>query len=122
MKTLTTLLVMGALMASPLLQVAQANDAVESTSIEINPSIAVFKSISAGSGSESASLEVRNKGLAELALGVVSISGDHASQFSIASDQCSNTMLATDNKCVIQVNYTPTERGHKQALLNVVSA
>lgn len=122
MKTLIKGLLLGVLMAFPLLQVVQAaNPALESASIEINPSIAVFKSISVGSGSESTTLEVRNKGAASLTVSGITISGDHANQFAIASDQCSNATLTTGMKCLIQVSYTPTQRGHKQALLEITS-
>lgn len=115
---LFTQLLIGMVAIAYILPFAQA---AESTSIEINPSVALFKNIQAGSGSHAISLEVRNKGSSSLVVDTLNITGDHANQFSVTNNQCNNASLATSATCTVEVTFTPTERGHKQALLNIAT-
>lgn len=98
-----------------------STSSAESTTIGVNPSIAVFKQLPVNSGSSTTGVSVKNKGLADLQINSINISGEHASQFQVTTDNCSGYMLSGNTDCSILVSFIPTERGYKQALLDVYS-
>lgn len=100
---------------------AFAVQSAESTAISVNPSVYTFKEVSASSATSSASISVKNIGSGALNVGTINLSGDHADQFQIDSDACSNTAVPGGSSCAVTVKYSPTARGHKQALLNIPS-
>ena len=93
----------------------------ESTAISVNPSIYIFKAVPVNSETNSAEIAVKNVSASALAVGTLSLSGDHADQYQIDTDACSNTSIAANSQCLVTVKYAPTSRGHKQALLNIPS-
>lgn len=93
----------------------------ESTTISVNPSIYVFKAVAVNSETSSAAIAVKNVSASALAVGTLSLSGDHADQYQIDTDACSNESVAANSQCLVTIKYAPTTRGYKQALLNIPS-
>ena len=87
--------------------------------INVSPSIVNFKAITVDSGSSSNHIEITNTDSAAHTLGALTLSGVHSNQFSIENDPCSNQTLEADQSCTVNINFTPTERGNKQAVLEI---
>ncbi|CAA6823729.1 MAG: Unknown protein [uncultured Thiotrichaceae bacterium] len=100
---------------------ASAVTSAESTTISVNPSVYVFKEVEPNSQSSSVTVKVKNTGASPRAIGSLSLSGDHADQYQLSADTCTGMTVAADSECSVSVTYTPTARGHKQALLNINS-
>lgn len=100
---------------------AYAVKSAESTSISVLPSVYVFKAVDSGSQSSSVEIAVKNISALVLNIGALSLSGDHANQYEITTDACSNSAVAAAGECLVNVRYSPNSRGHKQALLNIPS-
>ena len=108
----------GMLLSGLLVSPAWAVKSAPSTSISANPSISHFRETGEPSTSQ---VEVWNIGTNSLTLGGLSVSGQHAAQFSITADACSNQTLLANASCMVDVTFTPGTAGHKQALLDVPS-
>ncbi len=115
-KKITIMLVLGIYPASALAVLS-----AESTSISVNPSVYVFQEVAANSQSSTVAVTVKNVGASDLTIGTLSLSGDHGDQYEITADACSGNVVVASSQCIVSVRYSPTARGHKQALLNIPS-
>ncbi len=80
----------------------------------------LFASQSLGN-SQAKEYEIKNLGGANLVVGEVSISGTHASDFTIVSAPVSGTVLEQNQTTVLHVQFSPTSIGTKNALITIKS-
>ena len=78
-----------------------------------------FGQISVGNSSSPFEFAISNLGNANLEIGNVSLTGEHASEFSLTNDTCSNQTLIPLTTCKVEVIYSPTSIGAKTANLSV---
>jgi bacillopeptidase F len=64
---------------------------------------------------------VENKGLQDLLIGSVSMTGPNASEFIKQSDTCSGQMISPSQNCSVQVALSPASGGPKNANLSIPS-
>lgn len=64
---------------------------------------------------------ITNMGTADLELGILSITGEDASEFSIYNDNCSGKTIQTALSCTCDVTFSPTSFGAKSATLEIPS-
>ncbi|MGZ6201329.1 MAG: S8 family serine peptidase, partial [Thermodesulfobacteriota bacterium] len=80
-----------------------------------------FGTVKEGSLSSPRVFTVTNKGIRDLLIGVVSMTGQNANDFSVQSDGCSSATVTPDGSCTIQVAFSPTSGGAKAANLSIPS-
>jgi serine protease AprX len=80
-----------------------------------------FGTTKEGSLSSPQLFTVTNKGITDLVIGVVSMTGQHANDFTVQSDGCSFATVAPDGSCTVQVAFSPTSGGAKAADLSIPS-
>jgi hypothetical protein len=68
-----------------------------------------------------ASVEVRNEGFSSLLVGSVGITGTDSGDFSIQSEDCSLQSLAPGAVCIVDVTFTVSSYGAKNATLSIDS-
>ncbi len=78
----------------------------------IAPEMADFGSTEVNQ-SKTVSLTILNKGIDNLVIGTVSLSGGSYQEFSIASENCSQYILSPSGSCTIQVSFAPGSVGAK---------
>ena len=67
-------------------------------------------------------LTLKNKGITDLVIGVITIAGDHPGDFStLAADTCSSSTLVTNETCTVTVAFTPSVPEKRSAILQVPS-
>ena len=64
-------------------------------------------------------VEVKNTGEGDMALGVSSIGGKHAGEFRITEDRCDGIVMAAGSVCRIDLAFTPGTAGIREAVLDV---
>jgi len=64
---------------------------------------------------------ITSTGDADLVISQVRLTGTNAIDFQIRNDQCSAQTLAPNNTCTVDVHFTPTSTGNKQASLEISS-
>ena len=62
---------------------------------------------------------VRNVGLEPLTIGTETITGTHASSFSIVTDECAGATIPSGGTCAIGIRFTPEAIGQRFARLSV---
>ena len=73
-------------------------------------------------GSLDKTLTITNKGVTDLVIGTITITGDNPGDFSFGlPDACSGSTLATDESCVLTVTFTPSVADKRSAVLNIPS-
>jgi hypothetical protein len=73
-------------------------------------------------GSLDKALTITNKGVTDLVIGTITISGDNPGDFSIIlPDACSGSTLATDASCTLTLRFTPSVSDKRSAVLNIPS-
>ena len=80
-----------------------------------------FDTIKEGSLSSPQLFTVTNKGIRDLVIGVVSMTGQHANDFTVQRDGCSFATVAPDESCMVQVAFSPKSGGAKSADLSIPS-
>jgi hypothetical protein len=65
-------------------------------------------------------ITIANAGTLDLTLGSVSFSGPDAADFAVVDDPCSNSTLAPDASCALDITVTPSEEGTRNAVLHLV--
>ena len=80
-----------------------------------------FGTVKEGSLSSPQVVAVTNKGIRDLVMGVVSMTGQHANEFILQNDGCSSQTVAPDGSCAIQIAFSPTSGGAKGANLSMPS-
>jgi hypothetical protein len=73
-------------------------------------------------GSLDKTLTITNKGVTDLIIGSITITGDNPGDFSIVlPDICSGSTLATDASCILTLRFTPSVADKRSAVLNIPS-
>ena len=88
-------------------------------SVSASPSSAAFGTVTTGSTSSATTFAISNSGSDTLTFGAgaATLSGTHASDFSIATDTCSSASIPIGATCVIGVTFTPGANGARSASL-----
>lgn len=87
--------------------------------VTLAPSGYDFGSLITGTRSAAQSFAVRNEGDSSLDLADATIVGADLDQFSLSSDDCSDSTLEPGDECVVRVRFTPDSAGIKTARLRV---
>ena len=73
-------------------------------------------------GTSDKTLTITNKGVTDLVIGTITITGDNPGDFSIGlPDDCSGSTLATDAPCTLTLRFTPSVADKRSAVLNIPS-
>jgi len=88
--------------------------------IEATPTFGDFGEVEIGS-SLMRSFVISNTGTENLEIGEISITGTNSSDFNVQSDNCSGSTIAPSGSCTLDVTFSPTSVGRKNALLNISS-
>ena len=72
-------------------------------------------------GTADKTLTVTNKGITDLTIGAITITGDNPGDFSIIPDACSGSTLVTDASCTLTLRFTPSVADKRSAVLNIPS-
>jgi hypothetical protein len=89
--------------------------------ISASPESLNFGNVNVGCTSAFQTLTISNKGLADLVIGTLSITGTDASEFNIHNDNCSGQTIAPSGTYTVDVAFSPTSLGLKSANLSVPS-
>jgi len=84
-----------------------------------NPDSLAYAEREVGAGSESQTVTLRNIGTGTLEILGLQLAGDHAGDFSVAADGCSLTKLPASRDCTVEVRYSPSVPGSRNAELVV---
>lgn len=94
---------------------------VVSPDISTTPVSHDFLSVLVGNSSASQTITVSNTGTGDLIIGTIGLIGSNASEFSIQNNNCTNQTIAPLGSCTLNVIFSPTAGGAKNADLNVPS-
>jgi hypothetical protein len=73
-------------------------------------------------GTADKTLTVTNKGITDLIIGTITITGDNPGDFSIVlPDACSGSTLVTDASCTLTLRFTPSVEDKRSAVLDIPS-
>ena len=73
-------------------------------------------------GSLDKTLTITNKGVTDLIIGAITITGDNPGDFSIVlPDVCSGSTLTTDASCILTLRFTPSVADKRSAVLDIPS-
>jgi len=89
--------------------------------ISVAPTSYNFGNVNEGNSSSLQALTVSNTGSTKLIVGTVSITGTDVSQFSKQNDTCSGQTLAVSSSCTINMIFSPTSIGSKNAFMLIPS-
>jgi hypothetical protein len=89
--------------------------------ISVSPSPKNFGPVNPGSSSAPQTFAVTNKGTNNLYLTTITIAGANTNQFGKQNDTCSNTTVAPSGTCTLEVTFSPTTGGFKNASLSIPS-
>ena len=105
---------------SPITNVTMNGTGTIST-ILVSPWSYNFGNIPLGNQSEPAIFTISNFNNEDLLIGLLSISGNDASQFMKQNDTCSSRVLTPSTSCTVEVVSSPMSRGSFTAILNIPS-
>ena len=88
--------------------------------VSLQPDPLVFADTALGN-STSQTLVVENIGASMLEPGTVSIQGTDMGDFSVTTNSCIGAQLEANESCDIEVSFTPTAAGSRQAVLQLES-
>lgn len=83
--------------------------------ITASPASTDFGIVNSGSSSSAQTFTITNNGSADLVIGTVSVGGVNEGQFSKQSDGCANQTIVPKGNCTVQVIFSPTSAGSKNA-------
>ena len=89
--------------------------------VSVSPNAANFGGLAVGGSSQAQTLSISNRGMEDLAIGAITISGTDASEFIRQKDSCSGHTLIPSKTCTLQVVFSPTSTGSKSATLSIPS-
>lgn len=95
--------------------------AINVASIEISPTSHDFGTVNVGSTSEAQTFTVSNTGDADLVISTITLTGTDAFEFGIQNDNCSGQTIAPSESCTVDVVFSPTSEGSKNADLSIPS-
>jgi len=78
--------------------------------------------LAVGTPSAPVAFDVLNFSLADEQIASVAITGEHPHDFALTDDGCTGKQLTFDQKCTIQVAFTPTAAGRRTAQVTVATA
>ena len=91
----------------------------QTPSIAVQPVLLEFGDIEVGQQSAPLQVTVTNLGNWDLELGEALIDGLFAADFAVLDDQCSNSSLAPQESCAVDVRFAPTDRSLRGATLHL---
>jgi hypothetical protein len=80
-----------------------------------------FGNVAVGSTSNVKSFSLTNTGTAQLQIAGVTRSGSHPTDFAIVVDGCSGQSLAPNGSCVVDLSFSPTAAGARDAEVEVMT-
>ena len=89
--------------------------------IDVAPTSIDFGSVNVDETSDIIDVNISNTGAGGLNIEEISITGLNKLQFSIEDDECSYSVLAPTESCIVSVAFWPTSGGEKQAKLTIPS-
>jgi hypothetical protein len=92
----------------------------EEPDIFVNPAAISFGDVLIGYNSVS-ELTISNEGTADLTIGLAGDSNGLTSPFSFGIDNCSNSIVAPENSCTIEINFQPLTTGAFNDSFNIPS-
>jgi len=92
-----------------------------SSNISVNPISFDFGTILVGTSSVPQTWSILNDGNGVLAIYPLQINGTHYSEFSIQNDNCSGKILLPSENCTVDLVFSPTSGGSKNANLSITS-
>ena len=92
-----------------------------SADISVSPTSKDFGNINVGSQSPAQVFTVTNKGIADLVISTLSLTGANASEFIKQNDNCSGMTLVSFTTCTVEAVFAPTSAGSKSANLSIPS-
>jgi hypothetical protein len=87
--------------------------------ISVSPAIFNFDNVMVGASSLSQTFLVSNTGKTDLVIDSSSITGQDIYDFNMQNNNCLNKTLAPSSTCTVQVNFSPTSEGLKNANLSI---
>jgi hypothetical protein len=85
------------------------------------PALIDFGEVVVGQTSTAQTVTITNAGSLPLSLDELEISGTHATDFSVALDNCSNEILDHTTDCTVEITFTPAAAGGREAVLLIPS-
>jgi predicted outer membrane repeat protein len=89
--------------------------------IDVTPADLDFGVFDVDDTSPTQTLTVSSQGAADLVVGTITIGGDDAGDFSLVSDDVSDTTLTPGSSATVGVEFTPSSGGPKSAVLTIPS-
>ena len=89
--------------------------------ISVNSNNIDFDSVEVASSSQSLPLILTSSGSGPLSINSISLAGDHATDFDLAQDSCSNQQLPAGTDCQIDIVFQPADAGIRTAELSIAS-
>jgi YD repeat-containing protein len=89
--------------------------------ISVSPPSKDFGSVDVGNTSSPQTFTVSNTSKSDLIIGTLSITGTDASQFTGQNDTCSGQTIVPSSTCTVDVVFSPTSAGTKNASLSIPS-
>lgn len=86
-----------------------------------DPASVIFGEQRVGTTGARRTITLRNGGTAALAMGAITRTGPHASDFAIATTTCAGAVLAPDETCALGLEFSPSAEGARGATLSVAS-
>jgi len=78
-----------------------------------------FGMIDIGISSEPQTFSINNLSQSNLEHGMISITGDHYSEFTLLDDKCSDNIISATKECAFDIVFSPKTGGNKYAKINV---
>lgn len=80
-----------------------------------------FDSVKVGASSAPQTFTLANMGDGDLDIGIITLTGPDASEFTIQNDTCSEQVIPPTESCTLEVVFSPTGPGAKAATLTIPS-
>jgi hypothetical protein len=103
--------------SSSLLQTVKLTGA--GAAIQFSPASLATGTIAVGSSSAPQPVALNILGTRAATFGQLTLAGTNPGDFSIASDTCSNQVIAGGSSCTVAITFTPTLKGNRHATLRV---
>lgn len=98
-----------------------ASDAIESNTVEVTPSVVLFKKPQIGEASKVIKVTFKNIGEETRQVSATTLTGNHSSQYRIITDACTAKSILPEESCDISIEHEAIDRGYKQSILNIFS-
>jgi len=95
------------------------DSSVSPPDILVDPIAIDFGEVGLGEKSPAHPVRISNEGSGTIVVESIDFSGD--SGFQLTDDECSNTLIGSDEECEIRVEFAPDAGGLKNAILSIIS-